>query len=107
MNTKYNHYRKGDTFNGRKYTFPFDLTGASILIQYRETPTSSVVFEYKTADNTLLVPDPTTGEVFMTPRIMNYPVAKYCYDIQITFADGRIKTVDTNDYLTLFQDVSR
>jgi hypothetical protein len=106
MDAKYNQYRKGDTFDGRKYTFPFDLTGASILIQFRETPQSSVAFEFKTIDNTLRVPEPSNGEVFMYPRYMDYPAATYQYDIQITFSTGRTKTYAA-DTLTIFQDISR
>jgi hypothetical protein len=106
MDTKYNQYRKGDTFDGRKIKFPFDLTGASILIQFRETPQSSVAFEFKTIDNTLRVPEPNNGEVFMYPRDMDYPAATYKYDIQITFASGRTKTYAA-DKLIIFPDISR
>jgi hypothetical protein len=107
MESKYNFYRKDDTFNGRKYTFPFDLTGAVILCQFKVKPALNVVtFEYKSEDGSITVPTPTNGEIFFQPRRMSYPTSIYYYDIQITFSNGTVKTY-AQDKLEIFQDVSR
>lgn len=102
MNPKYNLYRKGDVWNGRKYKFPFDLTGAVIVIQFKEEKTNTVAFEYKTSDGTITVPSPETDkEIILQPRIMNYPEAIYVYGIKITFPNN-YPTTYCVDKLTIF-----
>lgn len=106
MTPSYNKYRKGDTYNGRKITFPFDMTGVNVLIQFKESLSSTLTFEYKTEDGTITVPNPINGEIFLMPRIMEYPANTYNYDIQLTFTNGSVKSY-AQDKLIIFTDVSR
>jgi hypothetical protein len=103
METAYNLYRKGNTWNGRKLKFPWDLTGARIVMEFKTSPSSSVIFEYKTDDNTLLMPDPSSGEFWMAPRKMEYPAATYIYSVKIYFENGKFISYNV-DKLTLFDD---
>jgi hypothetical protein len=103
---KYNQYKKGDTWKGRKITFPFDLTGVSVLCQFKPDITSDYsTFVFKTEDNTILIPLPLTGEMFFKPRIMNYPVGMYYYDVQLTFPNGDVVSY-IPDTLTILQDIT-
>ena len=106
LQPKFNQYRRGDTFNGRKYKFPFSLVGVGILMQFKTNKEGRATFEFKTEDNSIAVPDPLSGEMFMEKRLMNYKPDKYFYDIQLTFADGIVRTY-AEDIMVIFQDVSR
>lgn len=102
----FNDYRKGDDWDGRLYKFPFDLTGASVLVQFRSAPLKPVIFQFSTVDNTIEIPDPSNGEIYLRGRKLEYAVGTYFYDVQITFADGRVKTY-AEDKLSIFQDISK
>jgi hypothetical protein len=106
MKTGYNKYRKGDTFDGRKIIFPFSMVGVSVLIQFKELSSLSLTFEYKTSDGTITTLNALSGEIFLTPRKMDYPASTYTYDVQLTFPNGKTKTY-LQDKLILFTDVSR
>jgi hypothetical protein len=107
MNTVYNQYRKGDTWEGREYIFPFDLTGCTIVCQFKVLSESNIVaFSYKSEDNTIIINDSVNGKITFQSRIMDYPVAIYNYDIQITFPSGRVSSYAT-DKMTIFTDVTR
>jgi hypothetical protein len=103
MDTKYNFYRRGDTWDGRSLTFPFSLVGCQIIAQFKTNSSSEVVFEYNTLYNTFII----NGSVltFKSRRLL-YPSGIYNYDIQITFPDGRVKTYGT-DKLMIFDDISQ
>ncbi len=77
---------KGNTFNSRKITFPFSITGACIVMQFRRRAESAVIFEWKTADDTIEILSDT--EVLMTSRDLDYPVYSYKYDMVVTLLSG-------------------
>lgn len=104
---------KGDTFKGCAQRFyngkdegktPMDLTGASILIQFKKGVGQSAVFKFDTADNTITIPTPTNGVALLAPRKMDYPAFNYIFDVQVTFANGFVKTFFTNNW-RICQDV--
>lgn len=110
---------KGDTFTGAKMTFyngtgdtktPMDLAGASIIINFKRGEGQNPVFTFKKENcagcvgNTITIPDPETGEVYLQPRVMNYPAFNYIFDIQVTHISGTILTY-LKGYWRVCQDV--
>jgi hypothetical protein len=92
---------KGDTFTGLKMTFydgvdddktPMDLTGASVVIAFKKGAGQNAVFAFKTLDATITIPDPESGEIFLQPRLMDYPAMSYIFDVEVTFLSGTVKT---------------
>ncbi len=94
---------KGDTFNQRKITFPFDITDCKIEMQFKIDPTSSTVFYWSTVDSTFEKINSTT--VIMKKRILNFPVSNYISDLQVTFLDGSVQTY-LNANLQIIQDIT-
>jgi hypothetical protein len=97
--------KKGDTFTGVKMSFfngvgnaktQMNLTGASVVITFRKSPTTNMVFEFKTANNTITIPTPTNGEIFLQPRVMNYAPFNYIFDVVVTTQSGAVHTYFTN-----------
>jgi hypothetical protein len=68
-----------------------DLTGVSVLIQFKEKGSDTVIFEFKTEDNTVAIPNPVLGEIFMESRKMNVPKCEYAFTVKLIFPDGSIK----------------
>jgi hypothetical protein len=92
---------KGDTFTGLKMTFydgegedktPMDLTGASVVIAFKKGAGQNAVFAFKTSDATITIPAPANGQIFLMPRVMNYPAYTYVFDVEVTFLSGTVKT---------------
>lgn len=80
--SKITQYKEKNGWDGRKYTFPFSLVGADIIMQFKTSPGGRAVFEYRTDDGTLII----DGSSFsMTPRVLNYPPQIYLTDVRITF----------------------
>lgn len=77
---------KGNTFNSRKITFPFSITGACVVMQFRRRAESAVIFEWKTADDSIEILSDT--EVLMTARDMDYGAYSYVYDMVVTLLSG-------------------
>lgn len=85
---------------------PVDLTGAIIISQFKTTPKGGVVFEFKTSDNSITIPDPESGEFFYEERIINVPANNYIFDFQITFPNGVVFSSEP-DYFRIKQDISQ
>ncbi|MEI6750019.1 MAG: hypothetical protein WCM93_12740 [Bacteroidota bacterium] len=83
----------GNTFEGVDFILPtdshYDLTNATAKIQLRNSPVNALVKEFVTP-NTLLITLP--HKITLPTQIIDFPAATYKYDLQITFADGRVKT---------------
>lgn len=77
---------KGNTFNSRKITFPFSITGACIVMQFRRRSETAVIFEWKTADNSFQIINAT--QVLMTSKNMDYGAYSYVYDMVVTLVSG-------------------
>jgi hypothetical protein len=104
---------KGDTFTGLKMTFydgvgedktPMDLTGVSIVIAFKKGAGQNAVFAFKTLDATITIPDPESGEIFLQPRLMEYPAMTYVFDVELTFLSGTVRTY-LKDSWRVCQDV--
>lgn len=76
---------------------PLNLTGASIIANFKSGNT--IIFSFKTNDNTILIPTPTNGKLYFKERIMNVPASNYCFDIIATFPDGTIIPI-VEDFLS-------
>lgn len=98
------NHKKGDTWNGLSFVIqelqpdgvtyvPENLTGVTVLIQFRPSDNGSVIFEFKSEDNTVTIPNPLNGEIFMTPRKMDVNANRYIFDVQLTYADGTVITI--------------
>ena len=81
---------KGNTFNQVKMTFPFDITGACMTMQFRNRVGGKLAFEWSTEDNTISVISAT--EIYLLARIMNYPAYKYYYDFTVVMPDANSTT---------------
>lgn len=77
-------HTKGDFFNDRKITFPFEITNARIDQQFR-LGGGSVIFAWSTEDATFEKISDT--EIIMKGRILNQRPGNYTSDLQITFPD--------------------
>jgi hypothetical protein len=100
-------HKRGTTWDGLKILFeveddvqsnpnetsytPLNLTGVSVLIQFKEKGSDTVVFEFKTENNTVTIPAPLTGEIFMESRKMDVPKCEYAFTVKLIFPDGSIK----------------
>jgi len=89
---------KNDTFRSVEFIFddegtPIDLTGAGIKIQFRYRCKTGKVVKEVTDGNGVTITDAINGTFKIdqfTP--VDWEIGKYHYDVQITFADGSIKT---------------
>ena len=96
----FNPHTRGSTFNGRMLKMydgrgvdktPMDLTGVEIIMQFKKSLDSSVVFEFKTADDSITIPNPLSGEFFMMPTNKLTMVGDFVYNLKIIFPTGRVK----------------
>ena len=101
-----NHY-KGSTFSPISIVFNFDITGATILCQLKNSARDTqVVYEWKTGVNITVV-DASTGSIVLNQiNIFDKSQATYVYDLQITFADGTCQTY-LKGSVNVSQDISR
>lgn len=107
---------KGDTFNGFELKIedslnvPKNLTGFSVLSQFKTSPTGNSELTFSTQDNTILFKNnnPALGILVFQPRIINIPSQRYIFDVQMTASNGTITTIsDPSMTLTVIQDISR
>ncbi len=92
-----NHLR-GDTWEGieeiviSKNGLPLNLTDASVLMQFRKDVDSPVALELSTDNGGVLITDGPGGKIKVpgTRILMQY--GTYNYDLQVTLADGFVKT---------------
>jgi len=96
---------RGDTFNERELELveyddetiphietPVDLTGASILMQVRQSPGSTVLHEFSTANGKIEITNAIGGQFRIKEEIINIAAGLYQHDIQITFGDLTVRT---------------
>jgi len=93
-------HRSGDTWRGISSitilddTLPIDLTNCKIYIQFRSiyNLASPVALLLSTNDNTVFITFPTLGIISIPSQVINLPVGRYRYDLQIDFPDNSSKT---------------
>ena len=93
----FNPHVKGDTFKAITFTVtvnddPLDLTGASIRMQLRLSPLHPVAYELSTAGGNIEITDALDGKFQIKKHVIDFPAAVYHYDIEITLANGDVKT---------------
>jgi ribosomal protein S1 len=103
-------HKRGDTWNGmvvtiKKNGVPVDLTGYSAISRFKNNPTGTAIFEFKTSDDTLTIPNPTDGKIYYSKRKIEVQANRYVFDLQITNLDNVVKTV-ANGSWTITQDIS-
>ena len=103
------HYR-GDTWC-RTWLFrdsagePIPLTGAVARLQLRDA-TGAIAADGSTADGSIAVDGPA-GRIDLRIEAgeMILPVGTYRFDLEVTYSDGLIQTVDQNT-LTIVEDIT-
>ena len=86
---------------------PLDLTGCSLLLTVDALPdppdATTQVFQL----TGVIDANPATGKVYFTPQITDTAaVGSYYYDVQLTDADGNIRTV-VKSTLTIAMDITK
>jgi len=76
---------------------PLNLTGASILMQFRKTPISPVLLEKRNTAG-ITISETVPGKWTLDETAITLPEGPYYYDVQITLADGTIKTYQKGTY---------
>jgi hypothetical protein len=94
-----------EVINGVEIFTPVNLTGFTVVSRFRTSPSGVTVFEFKTFDDTLKIPNPISGELIFQPRKMDVPVAKYFFDVQLTAPNGDVETI-CNSAWNILQDIS-
>jgi hypothetical protein len=71
---------------------PVDLSGSTILIQVRPTPTSaSVELTLSTANSSISIGGADTNQITLN-KIVDVAAGSYVYDMNVTFPSGEVKT---------------
>ena len=81
---------KGNTFNAREITFPFDITNCRIDMQFRKQANDTIVFAWSTEDNTF--DKISTTKIVMNQRILDVQPAVYISDLQVIFQNENVIT---------------
>ena len=90
--------KRGDTFMEVPFQInvnavPLDLTGAVIRMQLRTDYGGDVYLDLTSVDsNGITITNATNGEFKINQRIIELEAFSYKYDIQITLANGEVKT---------------
>ena len=97
--------KKGDTFNRRDFEIteyddaidpivetPVDLTGATMIMQIRADSGEAILHTFSTANGKIVIDDAPAGKFHIEAEVLNFTAGVYKHDLQITFADGRVKT---------------
>ena len=97
MGLNFSHI-KGDTFEAVNFavvknTVALSLTGAVIKMQLKKECDGVAILSLTSVASAGLTITNAAGGLFkINQQIINIPEFNYIYDIQITFADGTVKT---------------
>jgi hypothetical protein len=87
-------------------TTPIDLSGSTILIQVRPTPTSSVVaLELTTDDSSIGIGGVDSNQITLN-KIVDIAAGTYVYDMNVTFPSGEVKTYLWGNFI-VSEDISK
>lgn len=87
-------------------TTPIDLSGCTILIQVRPTPTSaSVVLELTTDDSSIGIGGIDNNQITLN-KIVDVAAGTYVYDMNVTFPSGEVKTYLWGNFIVT-EDISK
>jgi len=97
---------KGNTFKGVHLTFsiedngvttPMDLTGVDIRMEFKTSLNATSVKTFiKNSGITII--DDKEGIIQIDEFLVTLPVAKYLYDLKLTFPDGTVTTYLTGNF---------
>ena len=82
-----------------------DLSGSTILIQIRSTPTSSDVVLSLTTGSSITIGGVGKNEITLN-KVVNIAAGNYVYDMNVTFPSGLVKTYIYGSFLVQ-EDISR
>ena len=111
-------HKRGDTWGGVEFTLtelqpdlitylPINLTGCSVLMQFRKSHNSIIVMEFSTANGTITISNPLNGVIKVKGRNIDISAGDtLMYDVQVTYSNGVIETL-FEDTWTINNDVSR
>lgn len=102
--------KRGNTWNGVTFKVDLngsslDLTGASILIQFRKAYAQPSVLDL-TIGSGITILEATAGRFRLDPRVFTLAPAQYQYEIRITLQSGVIKTW-IGGIATITEDITR
>ena len=106
--------RRGDTWTGipsllirdsNGDPLPSEVVSAEMMLR-PSFGARKVVMTFSTADGTIGIEDAGMGWITIPPRLMDVPAGIYYYDLQVTYADGRVLS-PLNGTMTLNQDATR
>lgn len=87
-------------------TTPIDLSGSTILIQVRPTPSSaSVVLELTTDDSSIGIGGVDNNQITLN-KIVDVAAGTYVYDMNVTFPSGEVKTYLWGNFIVT-EDISK
>lgn len=106
-------HTSGDTWRGLSLTLtlndlPMDLTGARVDMQMRKLPSATAaLYTWSSAgvDPTITITDALGGAVSIAKRVVT-SICKLHFDVQVTTADGDVRTVLSGE-LPIVEDVTR
>ena len=101
---------RGNTFNGAQFTVsvngtPLDLTGASIVMDFRSDPNSSILQLSLALGTGLTLITPAAGIFKLDAQIFPLLPGVYFYDMLITLPNGTKKTYISGT-CTIAEDVT-
>jgi hypothetical protein len=101
---KMDSQKRGDTFNQRNITFPFDITNCDINMQFRKQANDTVEFAWSTSDGTFEKVSAT--KVIMKSKLINANAGVYLSDLEVRFNATTIYTY-CNATLQIYQDITQ
>lgn len=113
MSLQFKH-KKGDTFDQVGFQVKINdvvvnLTGATIKMQLRKTYDDTVAALSLTSVGSagITITNAANGEFKINTQIIDIEVYNYVYDIQITFADGTVKSSWISGGFNITNEVTR
>lgn len=87
-------------------TTPIDLSGSTILIQVRPTPTSTeVALTLSTTDSSIGIGGVDSNQITLN-KIVDIAAGNYVYDMNVTFPSGEVKTYLWGNFIVT-EDISK
>ena len=91
-------HTKGDTFEGFAMSIRvsgslLDLTGASIVMNLRESPVDSTIKASYSVNSGIRIDTTVLGKFYFNTQIIDLHAKKYYYSIQVTTSTGNDYTI--------------
>ena len=87
-------------------TTPVDLSGSTILIQVRPTPTSATIsLTLSTADSSISIGGANRNQITLNKKV-DVTAGSYVYDMNVTFPSGEVKTYIWGNFI-VYEDITK